>query len=311
MLCLSLAACAPHSYREPAVIIPDAHGGGTELALNPDASLLASGDWSGHLRLWQVPDGKEHLSWRAHQGEITGLFFVDDGESLLTSSLNGRLAVWDLGGRLQKQATASSPITACALDEGADIVLTGHGDGTLRYWRLSDLAPIEQQKVHTGRVLAVATHASGWFASGGEDGQVYSMRRGKAPRRLEPPRTDAKSLVFDPAGRWLYAAGWFNLSRWDLETGARQVLETEHRGLINSIWFTADGRNLASISKQTDSAVLFLDPHTGATRVRFQPHDLCGASVRTSGNGRVVATTAADGSVRIWVNRDGSSEGQR
>ena len=312
LCCLLLAACTAPAYREPSVNVPDAHGGGSELALHPDATLLASGGWAGQLRLWQLPGGKAYGSWRAHRGELTGIFFVDNGEALLTCGLDARLVLWDLRGRVQEAALTSSPIAACAVEEGADTVLTGHWDGTVRAWRLSDLTPVERWPLHDDRVLAVAIHPGGWIASGGADGQVYILMRGQAPHRLEAPASDARALAFHPAGRWLYAAGWFALSRWDLATGARQVLTTEHRGLINSIWFTADGSSLASVSKQTDSAVLFLDPHTGATRARFRPHALCGASVRTSGDGRIVVSSAADGSVRIWVNTEGFFQaGQR
>lgn len=57
---------------------------------------------------------------------------------------------------------------------------------------------------------------------------------------------------------------------------------------------------LVCVSRQTDSAINFLDPQTGATLRRFQKHDLCGSDIHISGDCRYLATTSDDASVRIW-----------
>jgi WD40 repeat protein len=135
---------------------------------------------------------------------------------------------------------------------------------------------------------------------------VYVWTDDTQPAPLERPPTDAWSLAFSPDGRWLYGGGWFRLFRWNPGDGAFVSLPTEHHGIIKSIQFVAGGGELATISRQTDSAVLFLDPVTGAVTRRFQQHELCGASIAVSPRGRYLATTSDDASVRIWVlNRQG------
>jgi len=62
---------------------------------------------------------------------------------------------------------------------------------------------------------------------------------------------------------------------------------------------------LATISRQTDSAVLFLDPLTGVSKKRFQSHDLCGVEITVSRNRNFLATTSDDSSIKIWrLNKD-------
>lgn len=117
---------------------------------------------------------------------------------------------------------------------------------------------------------------------------------------LPSPSTYSRSLVYTPDGRSLIGSGWFRLFRWDLETRRLQEIATEHNGIINSLALGGEGRRLASISRQTDSAVYFLDPHTGEVIERFQPHELCGGFVARSPDGRYLATTSDDASVRIW-----------
>ncbi len=305
VLLLSLVACSLTPGREPDVIIRSAHGGGTELAFNPTASLLASGGWSGRLRLWRVPGGEAERTWQAHDAEVTGIAFFDQGQRILSTGLDGSMVVWDADGRELYRQLADSSVTAMALDEATETVVTGHYDGSVRLWNLADLAPAGVFAIHQDSVRAVAVHgASGWFASSDSDAEVYLWRRDGSYRALPPPATDARTLAFTPDGNWLYGAGWFRLLRWTIPEGQREVLKTDHSGIIDSIWFTDDGATLASISRQTDSSVLFLDPATGDTVQRLQRHDLCGAAVRVSGDGRFVATTSDDGSVRIWDLQD-------
>jgi WD40 repeat protein len=101
--------------------------------------------------------------------------------------------------------------------------------------------------------------------------------------------------------------GWFRLFRWELHDASVSVVPTRHRGIIRSIGYLPGSHLLASISRQTDSAVYLLDPETGAVVRRFRPHDLCGASIALSPDGHYLATTSDDASVRIWDlsgNRD-------
>ena len=186
-------------------------------------------------------------------------------------------------------------------DETAGLIVTGHYDGYVRLWRLDKLALESEQRVHRGRVRAIAYRAADeQFASSGTDGRVFRWRRGEAPQSLPAPPTDSYDLAFSPDGKSLMGGGWFKLFRWRLDDGALTVLDTEHRGIVKSIDYSRDGDTLVSISRQLDSSVYFLDAQTGAVTRRFQPHELCGTSVRLSPNGRYIATTADDASVRIW-----------
>jgi WD40 repeat protein len=160
--------------------------------------------------------------------------------------------------------------------------------------------------VHGGaEVLAVAVHPGATMAaSSDEDGRVALVTPDGGHRWLDAPPADVHTLAFARQGDALYGAGWFRLFRWR-SAGARvEVWATDHRGDIQRIAFTPDGRELASISRQTDSSVLMLDPATGRTLREIGKHDLCGEVVTVSSDGRYLVSTSDDATVRVWDRRN-------
>lgn len=294
----SLAGCGRGGYRPADVVIPDAHGGGSALAVMPDSTRLASGGWSGEIRIWRLPEGTPVRRWQGHQGEVTGLAFLDR-DRLLSGGYDGRLVLWSLAGKMRRRTPSGVPVTAMAVTGSR--VLTGHADGTLRLWSLPGLTSPSLLGRHQGAVRAVAFSSDGrLMASSGTDGRVRLWQSQGEAITLQAPGSDARTLAFAPDRGALYGAGWFDLYRWDLATGRLATIDTDHRGIINSIRFDPRGRYLATISRQTDSSVLFLDPASGRTLARFQPHALCGGRVVVSPDGRTLVTTSDDASIMIW-----------
>ena len=299
---LLLSACAGQPHEPPMVIHEDAHRGGTVVAFSQSGNLLASGGWSGNIQLWQLPDGSPLRHWRGHSDSVNGIVFLDADEQIVTAGYDGVLERRTLEGVLLQQLNALPAITHMDADATSDRLLTGHTDGSVRLWVASDFSLLTEQKLHSGMVRAVALDPLRMrYASSGADGAVAVWTGSGALEYLDEPPTDAWTLAFSPDGGSLSGGSWFRLYRWNLEDGALTTMSTEHYGLIKSVEYTDQGAALASISRQTDSSVYFLDPVSGEVMRRFQRHDLCGADVSVSADGRYLATTSDDASVRIWV----------
>jgi len=300
-----LAGCTSRSFQQANVVIDDAHGGAHTLSISPDARLVASGSWAGRIGVWGLPDGDRRRTWQAHDGNINGLTFIS-GNRLLSAGHDRYLVEWSASGQKLREVETASPITAMAVDVSLQLVLTGHADGGVQLRRLSELSETNTLGHHEGEIRALAIAPDGGlFASSATDGKVRIWQPDGGFTELSEPGSDARTLVFSPDGQQLYGGGWFDLYRWDLQTGRIVTLDTEHNGIINSILFHPDGDYLASISRQTDSSVLFLDPDTGETIERFQPHKLCGGVVVISPDAKIMATTSDDASVMIWRLQNG------
>ena len=298
-----LASCQTSNPAVPSnVIIEDAHGGGSVVKFNENETILASGGWSGYIRLWKIPEGTKKYAWKAHEGEVTGLYYADNDKLIISSGYDGFIKIWStLTGQLKQQVNTSHAIQTMAIDEQSDLIITGHIDGRVRTWQLTTLSLLQQRKQHHSPVRAVAYHAhNGMIASSGSAGDVLLWPESAASINLPSPFSDIRTLTFAENGQILLGGGWFNLYRWTLHDQKLHILDTEHRGIIRNMELLDDDTTLATISRQTDSAVLFLDAATGAVKKRFQSHDLCGRDVTVSKNQHFLATTSDDASVRIW-----------
>ncbi|BAV33328.1 hypothetical protein SCL_1013 [Sulfuricaulis limicola] len=300
-----LTGCASTPRIPANVILHDVHNNGYALAFDTASKVLASGGSEGRIRLWSLPEGTELGGWTAHDGSLQGLQFLNHDREILSAGYDGLLALWTREGKLIKRLATPSPVTDMVADEATALVVTGHRDGHVRLWHLTDFALLQDLPLHRGAVRAVAYHpATRQVASGGTDGVVFYWRPGEQPRSLPAPPTDAQDLAFAPAGDILLGSGWFNLFRWRLADASLTVLPTAHRGIVKSISFDRDGRQLASIGRQTDSAVYLLDAQTGNVLQRFQPHELCGTVVLFSPDGRYLASTSDDANIHLWDLRN-------
>lgn len=298
-----LAGCASSGPElQPNVILDRTQqDGGSALGVDPGSTRVIGGGWGGTVQIWQLDDGKQLARWRAHEGTVHGAVFLSP-DRLLTASYDGTIAIWDPSGNRIASRAAGSPVTAFDITTDLKTFVTGHADGYVRWWQTDGVRPLAQTAVHDGaEVLAVAIEPSGRVAaSSDDDGRVALVAPDGARRWLDEPPTDALTLAFAREGGTLYGAGWFKLFRWDAADREVKVMDTDHRGEIKRIAFTPDGRELASISRQTDSAVLLLDPASGRTLREIGKHDLCGGVVMVSADGRYLVSTSDDATVRVW-----------
>ncbi len=256
----------------------------TAMAVNETRGVVLTGHEDGHVRQWRLPDLAPVAEWTLHRRYVRAVAIHAATGTFASSGADRQVHVWR--GRDDSRDGGRSGLLP---SRGTTPSLEGGGttSGTK-----------DDRRDAGGRASSGTNAEVGGV--GNKPPRATSGTVAETPRVLPEPPTAARDLVFTPDGRHLLGGGWFKLFRWNLASGTLQVLPTDHKGIIAALDLSADGRTLASISRQLDSAVIFLDPETGATRKRFQKHELCGENISLSRNGRWLATTADDGSVRIW-----------
>ncbi len=149
--------------------------------------------------------------------------------------------------------------SAIAISRNRRMIVTGGGDGTIKFWDQQRYLLINSVKAHLGGVAALAFSPDGRFiASGGEDSRVrlWNAQTGKLERTFEGHKTAVNCLAFSSdstkiaSGSGSFAdAGEISdntIRIWDVQTGRSLVVLSGHQSLIQSVAFNSSGDRLAS-----------------------------------------------------------------
>lgn len=218
------------------------------------------------------------MTRRSNQGQtFTGIQFLPDGRTALTSSTDAILALWDLtsGEILQRFEGHEDWVMDLALSPDGKTVYSSSFDNTVRVWNIA-----------TGEQVAVYQP----FPDGSTKGLAVSP--------------DGEKIL---VGRnWLF---YIPFHRYDavidlLDAGTGEILShlTGHTSLVNSIAFSPDGRY--ALSGSADQSVRLWDLNTGDQLAVFYGHTGVIWKVAFSPDGLTGYSTGFDGSMRVWDLRE-------
>ena len=71
-------------------------------AFSPDNLFVATGDYKGIVRLWNVVTGNIVKTFEGHSGIVYGVAFMPDGKTLVTGSMDSTTRLWDIGTTKEK-----------------------------------------------------------------------------------------------------------------------------------------------------------------------------------------------------------------
>jgi len=118
----------------------------TAVAVSGDGKWSALGEAGGRIRVRNAEIGEESYSIDAHTAAVTGLAFTADGTTLVSTSIDKTLRLWNAadGEPISKVETPAA-INALTRD-GEDLFVSGHQDKRLRVWELAKLAASVEEK---------------------------------------------------------------------------------------------------------------------------------------------------------------------
>jgi WD40 repeat protein len=64
------------------------------VAFSPDGRLVASASLDHTVKVWDLAEGAERITFRGHVGRVVSVRFSPDGRELLSGSLDGTVKVW-------------------------------------------------------------------------------------------------------------------------------------------------------------------------------------------------------------------------
>ena len=292
-----------------AVSFIDAASGGSRRGIGPNAGPPANLVYSPDAREVASAAGNTVIVWNpgsatprevltAPGGQVQGVAFSPDGQTLYTSSVGGLALEWDLTGErgFGRRGALNLPSPCCnpvaplapplALSPDGTTFAVRLGTSTVGLFSAQTLRRLQSFTVKPKNAVITAlawSPTAPELAVGGTSGLVQLWHIGRAPRLgrllsgLRPTlgKPEAiQALSFSPDGR-LIAASDNGEAVSALDSGSRDPQHPNDRLASLAIWLTSSGR----------PTVATLDLGTGSAR--FDP-------LAFSPNGRLVAVSAPD-----------------
>jgi WD40 repeat protein len=211
-------------------MVADLPESGNRAAFSHDGATLATANWQGLIKLWNLADQKPFRSFPAEN--VFSLAFSPDGRALAWSTESGVLALWELANE-QPMILTNHPdkVFSVAFSPDGQILATANQSHEITLWDVARGQPLRSLLGHGNEVWAVAFSPDGrTLASGSRDDTVmlWNPSGRKAPNtitNLDLSRFDNVLLpVFSPDGRVLAAAAVGGGVRlWETSTGLIQA----------------------------------------------------------------------------------------
>ena len=294
--------------------LPASAGDGHSVACSPDRDVLADGDDSGTIRLWDVADPAHPRPLGHFQtlGSAESITFSPDGHTLASSSNAwNSVRLWDVADPAhprplgQPQVDGDSTVISLAYGRGGHMLAGGDDNGTVWLWDVTDPAhplPLSQFQTSGREVFSVALNPSGrMLAAGNYDGtvQLWDVADPLHPSPLSQLQTGSipiSSVAFSPDGTTLASgeqSGPIHL--WNIPG---TVLTGP--SIARSVAFTPNGQIVATADNS--GMIRLLDVTNPARpRVLSQPQIRDSVfSVAFSPDGHTMASGDGGHKIRLW-----------
>lgn len=299
------------------VIFTQTFGSILSVDFSPDGKLLATGDESGAVRLWQVavgagqsPDfGQPFSTFIGHSHWIYSVAFSPSGQILASCSLDRTVRLWDVstGQSLGTRIGHNNWVRSVAFSPDGQTIASAGYDQTVRLWNAYTSQPLKiLQGNHAFVSLSFSpdgqTLATG---SAGEDPtiQLWDIITGETIKTIKHP-CPIWTVAFNPDSETLATGSEDPIIRiWNARTGELVKTFQGHTRQIFSVRFSLDGQTL--ISGGDDAIVRVWDIQTGQCIKTLQGHGSRVWSVASNLDGQAIASSSLDQTIKIWDVKTG------
>ena len=289
-------------------------------AFHPGRALLATGGWSGDVRLWDLTTGEERPSTMKQTAKIFAMAFSPtDAKILATTGGDGSIRLWDITTRREhaRMQGAVDEIHRLSFSPNGRWIATGGNPSPITLWDATDPRPdVTNVPTEDRTIILGYTDDQKQLFTIDFLGQVELRDADSFAVAEEIVQVDAEAVGLDVAfltrrvaittDRKTLALGMKDgsVELWNLVTRSKTVLEAAHENEIRGLEFSPDGRTL--VTAGLDRAVHLWDLETrskidsGSINLASGLEAVC---VRFSPDGKLVAV-GSGGQLSVFRGSD-------
>jgi WD40 repeat protein len=268
-----------------------------------------------------------------HEEEVWNAVFSPDGKSLVSTSLDGTVRVWDAatGEKRFLLQGHTGEVRGLAYSPDGNLLATGScnrrgpdgkvvaRDRSVRLWN-AKTGELDQAFEDLrgdvlgvafspdGKLLAAALDASrdpsGNQIKGGGEIRLWDVARRIPLAPLPAPTGGLTSVAFSPDGKTLAAgAADRQVRRWDVATGTEGEPLNCPQSVVRNVAFSTDGQWLASASMDvgtSEGIVQVWEVSTGKIKHKINAHSWPAWGIAFSPDSRRLASSGDDATIRFW-----------
>ncbi|ORY04338.1 WD40 repeat-like protein [Basidiobolus meristosporus CBS 931.73] len=299
---------------------------------SPDSKILATGSWTGMVKLWNVPNCSNALNLRGHTDRVGGLAFHPQSTlSLSRSAVNlasggadGNIHLWSLESETPVSSLLghTQRVSRVGFHPSGQYLGSASFDGTWRLWNVETTQELLLQEGHSREVYAIAFQNDGALAAtGGLDaiGRIWDLRTGRSAMVLEGHVKDILGIDFSPNGYQVVTGSEDNtLKIFDLRTMRPLYTIPAHNSLVSDVRFfhaseayetsrmegTPNVSGLYLASSSYDGTIKIWSADTWKLIKSLSGHEGKVMSVDIAADGNLIASTGFDRTFKLWANEN-------
>lgn len=260
-----------------------------------DNQTLAVAGANGTVKLLNF-EGKRLQTFLGHTNSVLFLDISPDGKTIVSSSMDKTLKIWNLedGKLLQTFKGHDSTVTEIRFSSDGKIIASASEDNTVKIWNLDGMAVL---KIFDGSTLSFSPKTQN-IVSGCADGTLKLWQRdGKLLWTLPAHNQSVIKVSFSPDGKTIASASADkNVKLWSLDGTLLKTIIGHNKG-VTDISFSPDGKTIASASLDQTVKLWHLD---GTLLKTLRGHSHVVTSVSFSPDGKTIASSSQDKTVKLW-----------